>query len=674
MKKLLFIVSFLIASISYSVHAQVLFTAPDTVCVNQPVYIKSNLATYNPSTIFWGFCSGYMLNVPTGNNIGNNFNLVNPSGIEIVKSNNNYFGFVVNNLTQEFLRLEFGNSMANIPTVTNFGTIENTIPAFTNSIYPVQDEFGNWFVFVVGGVDSATSSMARVNFGTNLNSIPSGVNYGNVSGAMNYPRGVFVANDAGIWTAYCVNTGSSTLVRFDIGNNIQLTPTAVDLGNPSFSFAGPSDLAGVFDNGKWYLLVTNAANNTLSTVLLDNQLANPNFFAAQFASQSTFNTPAAISVVQDCGAYHAFVTNFDTHELTRVDFTPSNLGAGFTFTNLSNIGNLLQPSAISNFIRDKDNIYGFVTNVSDSTLTRIGFESCNNAFAPNAYEINPKPVRYNAPGIYNIYCAIDEGMPTSQVMCKPIVVLPIPDLTLSNDTTICQGDIINIVAQAFNADHYSWYPDYNITDTASLTTYVFPEYTVPYHVVISFPSGCIVDTAINVAVSKNKADAGNDRTIFDGARTILGGPSTTIGSNFTYSWSPTDYMTESNTATPHVLPPYDMTYYFTVTNAIGCVSKDTVVVKVTCNDLNLPNAFAPETRVNGGNKFGIMNNQIVQLNFFRIFDRWGKQVFFTTDVSKTWDGTYNGEPCGFGVYVWEADGFCISGKRVTKSGNVTLIR
>ena len=149
MKKLLFIVSFLIASISYSVQAQVLFTAPDTVCVNQPVYIKSNLAAYNPSTIFWGFCSGYMLNVPTGANIGNNFNLVNPSGIEIVKSNNSYFGFVVNNLTQEFLRLEFGNSMANIPTVTNFGTIENTIPAFTNSIYPVQDEFGNWFVFVV---------------------------------------------------------------------------------------------------------------------------------------------------------------------------------------------------------------------------------------------------------------------------------------------------------------------------------------------------------------------------------------------------------------------------------------------------------------------------------------------------------------------------------------------
>jgi gliding motility-associated-like protein len=69
-----------------------------------------------------------------------------------------------------------------------------------------------------------------------------------------------------------------------------------------------------------------------------------------------------------------------------------------------------------------------------------------------------------------------------------------------------------------------------------------------------------------------------------------------------------------------------------------------------------------------------LNTQIVKLNYFVVFDRWGKKMFETSDISKGWDGNIDGNPAPVGVYIWEADGFCLSGKRFTRSGNVTLLR
>ncbi len=35
----------------------------------------------------------------------------------------------------------------------------------------------------------------------------------------------------------------------------------------------------------------------------------------------------------------------------------------------------------------------------------------------------------------------------------------------------------------------------------------------------------------------------------------------------------------------------------------------------------------------------------------RIFNRWGKELFYTTDINQGWNGNFNGEPVPEGVYV-----------------------
>src|SRR5690606_17994436 len=133
-------------------------------------------------------------------------------------------------------------------------------------------------------------------------------------------------------------------------------------------------------------------------------------------------------------------------------------------------------------------------------------------------------------------------------------------------------------------------------------------------------------------VIKLEADAGPDRTIKDGATTLLGGPGTSTKVNHLKEWQPNQYIDDIYADNPMVRPPHDFTYYLIVSDTgatYQCTSIDTVVIYVECEDVNLPNAFMPES---GGSraKFGLMNRKIVKLEKFNIYDRWGKMVFTTT--------------------------------------------
>ena len=654
--------------------AQTLFTAPDTVCIRQDVTVQAT--NTKASNYYFGFCSGYLQNVPVGTNLGVGFGLTTPSAVEAMKDGNgNYYAFIANGSLGTITRLDYGTSLSNTPTPVNLGTLNNTIPAQVSSMYLFQDG-GKWYMFIAGGTTGANSAVARLDFGTSLGNVPNSVLFGNLNNLLAAPRGICVAKDGGNYYGYLVNSITDELIRLDFGLNISLTPTAVTVGNLGGQLSGPSDIAMVQSQptGNWYLYITNYTNSSLIEAALGNSLAN----APTANNLGNFNGrilgPSAITRVADCGADYFFITDALSNELTRVDVAA--FGGPYSATNLGPIGaGFNQPSDISRLIREHDNIYSLVTNPADNTLSLISYNQCSNASIASATVANPAPFQYAQPGLYNIFLSQDEGLPSAVTQCKQIRVLPIPDIVISNDTLICQGDTAKLYVSSFLADSIAWSPNYNVSTTQGNFVEATPDYSSTYYISINYTYGCIVDTFIHVNVSKNKADAGPDRTIFDGASTVLGGPLTTVGTGFSYKWFPAQYINNEFIATPTVNPANNLTYYLQVTNAMGCVDVDTVIVKVECNDLNLPNAFAPESQnATGANRFGILNSQIVQLNYFRVFDRWGHLVFETTDVSQQWDGTVDGKKAEMGVYVWEADGFCTTGKRYTRSGNVTLIR
>jgi gliding motility-associated-like protein len=116
-------------------------------------------------------------------------------------------------------------------------------------------------------------------------------------------------------------------------------------------------------------------------------------------------------------------------------------------------------------------------------------------------------------------------------------------------------------------------------------------------------------------------------------------------------------------------------YYVTAQTETGCSALDSVDVLISPESLlDLPNAFSPGAGTSINDELRIIIKGIVKLNTFRIFDRWGVEVFSTTDINKGWNGQYNGTPQPLGTYVYILDAATSSGKRFYKQGNITLMR
>lgn len=680
---------FMVLQVNY-LRAQYLFEAPDTVCPKQLVQLKSNFPT--ASSHYWGFCSGYMLNNPVGSNVKDTEFYENPYGIEIAEDKGKYYGFVILRNSREFLRLEFGNSLDNKPTITNYGDMDAVLPIFPTSLYVVKTEDSSWHVFVAGGNGTANSTLARIDFGKDLATTPNIVNFGGLGNLMVNPTGLFVTKEIdNKWYGLVINNmDDANIIRIEFDTNISFTPKLVDLGavldaTGVPAFTEPNDMAPVKVNGLWHLFVTNKAGNFVFRVDIGNNLATGVPVATPIGNLlGKLSAPSGISIIRDCDSMYALITNRGSggvSGLVRMNM-PTAFGP-YNATSYGNVGNMVSPTSLSSVLRDRDNVYCFAANV-DSSISRIKFAQCDRTNITYSTTNVPPAYFYDTAGTYNIYYAINEGKPEMQIQCKLITVLPTPPLFMTpQDTTICQGDSVFLSAFSVNALSYTWSPDKFISSTNSGQALAWPEYSTRYYLRMPFPHNCVIDTVVKVNVVKTKADAGPDRVIADGASTILGGPFTSADaenpSYFSYRWSPEQYIDDIHSANPVVRPPNDFTYTLHVINRTVaqpiCESIDTVVIHVNCADINLPNAFAPNAGNNTRARFGLANQQIVKLNYFHIYDRWGKLVFDAgEDMTKEWDGTVDGKDAPAGVYVWQASGFCASNQRVIKSGNVTLIR
>lgn len=657
--------------------AQSIFYAPDTVCVRQDITLYPKDTTAN--SYYWSFCAGFMVNPPSGALLGTSFGIKDATDIEIGKDKDgNFYGFYINRKNAEFVRLNYGKSLTNIPTTKSFGNLAGSLDTNANSLFLTKDKADNFILFVVGGSDAATSFLLRLDYGTSLNNNPNVANMGNIDGLLAVPKGFFVAKEGPYWFGFTVNALNGKMIRFDFGTNISNTPNTVDLGNFGGALGNPSDMAAVRDNlGDWHVFATNFTASNVVHVGFGSSLASIPTASMLPVDLSTLYNPSSIIIAKDCGVDYLFITNAAHNNIVRLAFTNLPL---LTFDEQSYdfVPGLKSTIAISHFIRDKDNLYAFTVN-SDGSMGRIGYENCTTTNFVNSEDQYPPTYKYFQTGRYNIFLSINEGTPEMQMECHTIDVLPTPAITIVDDTTICQNDSASLWAIAFGTDTLRWMPNYNNTKTITTTDYalftkVYPEYSKPYHFIASYPNGCVVDSVINVFVNKVESDAGNDRTIADGATTILGGPMNTKGADFRYEWIPRNFLDNNLSANPIASPFYDMTYVLKTTNVQGCIAYDTVLVKVACEDVNLPNAFTPEQHTSNNDFFGLKNKSVVQLNYFRIFDRWGNKVFETKDISEVWNGQFNGIDCPYGVYAWVVDGFCSSGKHISKSGNVTLIR
>ncbi len=109
----------------------------------------------------------------------------------------------------------------------------------------------------------------------------------------------------------------------------------------------------------------------------------------------------------------------------------------------------------------------------------------------------------------------------------------------------------------------------------------------------------------------------------------------------------------------------------TVYNTYGCLNSTyhQVIVKPIEN-IFVPTAFSP----NGDGENDILYVRgYTQSMYFSVFNRWGQNVFETSDQTKGWNGTMNGKPATEGVYIWYLKTVYDGDVKILK-GDVSLMR
>src|SRR5690554_721382 len=160
---------------------------------------------------------------------------------------------------------------------------------------------------------------------------------------------------------------------------------------------------------------------------------------------------------------------------------------------------------------------------------------------------------------------------------------------------------------------------------------------------------------------------------------ISPGDSVSINSTFTppgstISWSPNENIDCLNCPNPVVTPNESTTYVVTVTSPDGCVSKDSVFIKIDnpCGEIKLPTVFSPNG--DGLNDVFCVLGDCIHSIRFQVFNRWGEKIFETEDSDICWDGTFKGEPVNTGMYIYKLIGVKKDGSTIEKTGNVNLVR
>ncbi len=144
------------------------------------------------------------------------------------------------------------------------------------------------------------------------------------------------------------------------------------------------------------------------------------------------------------------------------------------------------------------------------------------------------------------------------------------------------------------------------------------------------------------------------------------------GDKSTFRWIPADKLIDALTLIPTTVRlNKDQIYTLSAVSDKGCVATENVKVRVFY-PLFMPSAFTPNK--DGVNDvFRIPLHVSLVLKEFSVYNRWGKKVFTTRDISKGWDGMENGVDAALGTYVYFIKGLTDKGD-VSVNGTVLLTR
>jgi len=262
-----------------------------------------------------------------------------------------------------------------------------------------------------------------------------------------------------------------------------------------------------------------------------------------------------------------------------------------------------------------------------------------------------------------------------------VTVKPAPVANAGPDVATCTGKSVLLHGSgAGPGGKYSWSPTtYLVAPSGPSPAVNRPAESISYTLTVTSAAGCVSlmpDTIHIEVIPPFQVNAGPDTSVYIGEAAQLHATVPDSVGPVTWQWTPSTGLDNPGVADPTVVlnAPEAVQYLVEATTAGGCTGTDTVNVKVFgVSDLFVPSAFTPNN--DGHNDvLRVIGPGVGKLKVFAVFDRWGRQVFLTTNAAIGWDGTLNGRAMDAGTYVWMAEAVDVHGKVIQRKGTVVLIR
>jgi hypothetical protein len=232
-----------------------------------------------------------------------------------------------------------------------------------------------------------------------------------------------------------------------------------------------------------------------------------------------------------------------------------------------------------------------------------------------------------------------------------ISVNSLPVVGLSNDTSICSGNSVPLLATG--GVSYVWTPSTGLSNDTISNPTADPISTTTYIVSVSAINGCSNVDSVEIAINQNPiAVAGSDTLICHGVSIQL-----LASGGLNYSWQPTTGLTNSNISAPYASPATTTVYTLTVSDINGCVGSDELVVQVdSCLGISetgnskisillYPNPFSESVTISL-----ISDSSISKSLSFEMIDVLGK-VVLTVPIRAS-QQRINNQSLTAGIYFW----------------------
>lgn len=559
------------------------------------------------------------------------------------------------------------------------GTINFTFTNVPDGTYTVSYATGTLNVTVSGGTGSASVPAGSYN---NITITVGGCTSSPVSTTLTDPGSPATPTIA-TTSASCTADGTATINNYDASVTYTFSPVGPTVGTGGVisgltfgqSYTVTASLSGCTSNSSNPFSV----DEMIATPTLSATSTNPVACGGDGTINFTFtNVPNGnYTINYDSGTLNVTVSG---------GTATANVPAG-AYNNMVIAIGACSSSPISVSLSDPNPPAVPLVDTTSASCTANGTATISNYNASASYTFSPVGPSVGANGeIANLSAGTSYTITSSVGGCtssasSPFIIegkYPAPTFTVTTTRPICltKNGEINIVLDNSSPTPVTYSIGNGVPDQTGNGT--FSDLSAGnYTISVTDGDGCVATDTILLAVDTSSLyiDAvPNSKSIPLGASVnvhLFLDPNAAIDTMF---WSPTDGLSCSDCIDFVASPDSNRVYYITVTDTFGCTVRDSVIINIIfpCSDIFVPNTFSPNA--DGNNDFNCVFGDCIISMDFTIYNRWGESVFHSTDQDKCWDGKFRGKYVQTGAYVYKLKALLKNGKRIQKSGSITVVR